>query len=261
MTTARTSRSDRNAIPAPRDRWPDASTSSVAGGRTRNLVRLSVDQREFVRPVTSRSARSTERERTPDPIVPTNPLHFGQVEAGVTASRSETVSNSGGDYVGVSSVSATGGFTIGFDGCTYASLAPFGCPSGRRCRPGRRSLRRDADDRHDRRRHLCPALGRRGRAAGREQDTTTSPSTVDSRSAHGVLSNAAAGTTVFDAVDNRANASPRARARTARSPTRRTTASRARTRSATASSMIGAEQTHHCEPGRGGPTFYVTRPG
>ena len=89
---------------------------------------FSYDQREFARSASCTiGSVDPSANGTPDPEVPTNPLDFGQVDAGVTASRPETVSNSGGDYVGVSSVSATGGFTIGFDGCTYASLAPFGC--------------------------------------------------------------------------------------------------------------------------------------
>jgi uncharacterized repeat protein (TIGR01451 family) len=88
----------------------------------------SYDQREFKRSgACTIGSVDPSADGTPDPEVSPSPLDFGQVDVGVTASASESVFNLGGDYVGVSSVSATGGFTIGFDGCTDASLAPFGC--------------------------------------------------------------------------------------------------------------------------------------
>ncbi len=169
---------------------------------------FSVDQREFVRPVTCTiGSVDPSANGTPDPIVPTNPLDFGQVEAGVTASRSETVSNSGGDYVGVSSVSATGGFTIGFDGCTYASLAPFGCsisvslptPAAGHY-AGTLTIDTTGGD-------ISVPLS--ADAVVRPVGNTDSYNVAFDRqlvvSAPGVLSNDAAGTTVFDAVDQPSN--------------------------------------------------------
>ncbi len=106
---------------------PSILPPSQAAGHGTSCA-FNFDQREFVRSGTCTiGSIDTSADGTPNPVVPTNPLDYGQVDAGVTASESETVSNLGGDYVGVSSVAATGGFTIGFDGCTYANLAPFGC--------------------------------------------------------------------------------------------------------------------------------------
>jgi uncharacterized repeat protein (TIGR01451 family) len=86
------------------------------------------DQREFRRSGSCTiGSVDPSADGTPDPEPETTPLAFGDVDAGVTTSRAETVVNNGGDHVGVSSVNVSGaGFSIVGDTCTDASLAS-GC--------------------------------------------------------------------------------------------------------------------------------------
>lgn len=84
------------------------------------------DQREYYIAVSTAcdiGAMYSEGIGTPDPVPSATSLPFSTVDQGLSSTLGVTVSNSGGDLVGVASVSVSGnGFSLTYDGCTYELL-------------------------------------------------------------------------------------------------------------------------------------------